>query len=195
MSGRWDQGHVFRRVLILIEKLGVETLFGEREDGFLETVLELVLHRLLLFIKRVTEPIVGHWVPAIKTIDLVQSDNEGSLSVTEQPNRLQSLRFQAVHDIDDENGDVTERRATGTQVGEGLVPWGIDNEQTRGLELHLVLRVNHSGLLSDCFDREVCSTDLLGDTTRFTFLNIGLTNLIQKLSLSGIDVTENTTDR
>ena len=35
-----------------------------------------------------------------------------------------------VHEIYDEDGDVTEGRSSITQVGEGLVAWCVDDEQT-----------------------------------------------------------------
>lgn len=100
-----------------------------------------------------------------------------------------------MHDIDNQNGNVTERRTTGSEVRERLVTRCIDNQETGDLELELAIRVDDGRLLSDGLDREVCSTDLLCDTTGFAFLDVGLSNLVQKFRLSGIDVTQNTANR
>jgi hypothetical protein len=99
-----------------------------------------------------------------------------------------------VHDIDDQNGNVTERRTTGTQVGEGLVTRCIDDQETGHLELEAAVAVDHGRLLLDGVYREVGSTDLLGNTTSFALLDVGLSNLVEQLRLSGIDVTQNTAD-
>ena len=37
--------------------------------------------------------------------------------------------------------------------------------------------VEDSSLLLDRIDGEICRTDLLGNTSRFSFLNVGLTDL------------------
>jgi hypothetical protein len=42
--------------------------------------------------------------------------------------------------------------------------------------------VHNLGLLLDSRDREVSSTNLLGDTSSFTLLNVSLTNLIDGAS-------------
>ena len=70
--------------------------------------------------------------------------------------------------------------------------WCVDDKETGNLELERTVLVDDSGLLADGIDREVCRTNLLRDTTGFTLLNIGLTNLVKELGLSSIDVTENT---
>lgn len=71
----------------------------------------------------------------------------------------------------------------------------VDDEQTRGLKLHLALGVHDRSLRLDCFGREVSCTNLLSDTSGFSLLDIGLTDLVQKFRFTGIDVSENTADR
>ena len=39
------------------------------------------------------------------------------------------------HDVNDQNGNVAEGRTTRTEVGEGLVPWSVNDEQAGNLDL------------------------------------------------------------
>ena len=192
VGGGGDQGDVFGHGLVLVEKLRVETLLGESELGLVETVLELVLDSLVLESQRLLEAVVLDLLPAVKTIDLVESDDEGGLPVTEELHGLESLGLETVHDIDNQDGDVAKRRTTRTQVGERLVTGGIDDEETGNLELELAVAVDNSRLLLDGLNGEVSGTNLLSDTTGFAFLDVGLTNLVEQLRLTGIDVTKNT---
>lgn len=43
---------------------------------------------------------------------LIQCNDEGSLLLQQQFKRFNGLRFEAMHDVDYENGDIAERRAT-----------------------------------------------------------------------------------
>ena len=81
------------------------------------------------------------------------------------------------HDIDDKDSNVTERATTSTQVCERFVTGGIDDQETRNLVFLLAILVHNSSLLFDSLGREVSSTNLLCDTTGFTLLDIGLTDL------------------
>jgi hypothetical protein len=45
----------------------------------------------------------------------------------------------AYRNIDNENGNVTQGTASGSQVGERLVTGGIDDEETRYLEVERVV--------------------------------------------------------
>jgi hypothetical protein len=99
----------------------------------------------------------------------------------------------AYHDVDNKDGDVTERTSTGTEVGEGLVTRRVDDQQTRDVVLevtilHIALGhitrntiptnlVEHQGLLLDGVHGEEGCTDLLGNTARLAFLYVGLANL------------------
>ncbi len=60
---------------------------------------------------------------------LVECDDEGRLAHLEQPNRLDRLLLQPVHQVDDEHRDVAQPAATLAQIREGLVAWGVDDEQ------------------------------------------------------------------
>ena len=50
------------------------------------------------------------------TGDLVERDDEWSLARLEQVDGLYGLGLQAVHDVDDQDGNVTQRRTTAPQV-------------------------------------------------------------------------------
>ena len=98
------------------------------------------------------------------------------------------------HDIDNEDGNVTKRASTGTQVRERLVARCVDDQKTGNLVLLLAILlynersqavcdafirylIQDSGLRLNSFHREIGGTNLLRDTTSFTFLNVCLTNL------------------
>ena len=85
------------------------------------------------------------------------------------------------HDIHDENSDIAQRTATRTQVRERLVSGRVDDQKARNLVFLLPVFVHDGGLCLDRIDREVGSTDLLRNTSRFTFLDIGLTNLSKEI--------------
>ena len=53
----------------------------------------------------------------------------------------------------------------------------IDNKETGDLVLLLAILIEHCSLGLDGLRREVGGTNLLCDTTSFTFLDVGLTNL------------------
>ena len=81
------------------------------------------------------------------------------------------------HDIDDKNGNVTKRATTSSQIRERLVSGSINNEQTRNLVLLTAILVHDGSLGLDGLDGEVRCTNLLGDTSSFTLLDVRLTNL------------------
>jgi hypothetical protein len=54
-------------------------------------------------------------------------------------NECDSLAKIAYRDIDDQDGNVTQGASSRSQVGKGLVPRGIDDEETGDLELEGVV--------------------------------------------------------
>lgn len=165
---------VFREVLVVVVRDGVEPLLGKGDDRLVQAVLELALDRALLLRERLPETAVLHRLPAVQSIDLVEGDDERRLALAEETDRLERLRFEAVlqgvqtvskerqgpkanaqnethHDVDDKDSNVTQRRSTLTQVGERLVTRRVDNEQTRELVLfEVVLMKNESVTLPPC---------------------------------------------
>ena len=87
---------VFREVLVVVIRDGVETLLGKGDDRLVQTVLELALDRALLLRKSLPETAVLHRLPAVQPIDLVESDDEWRLALAEEADRLERLRFEAV---------------------------------------------------------------------------------------------------
>jgi hypothetical protein len=49
--------------------------------------------------------------------------------------------YDAYSQVDDKNGNVTQRGSTRTQIGERLVAWSVDDEQSWNLDLVAVLLV------------------------------------------------------
>lgn len=112
-GGGWDEGNIASEVLVVIVRHGVETLFGESELSFLQPILKFPLHSALLLGEGTAEVVVGCRLPAIQTIDLwldkhicftaqaantnlVQSDDERCLAVSEKAEGFQSLWFETV---------------------------------------------------------------------------------------------------
>lgn len=60
---------------------------------------------------------------------LVEGDNERGFVSLQQTDRFDGLWFESVHYIDDEDGQVATGRTPGTEVGERLVPGGVDDQE------------------------------------------------------------------
>ena len=56
----------------------------------------------------------------------------------EQVDRLDGLWFESMHDVYDQDGDITEGRAARTQIAERLVARSVYDEQPRNLQLLLL---------------------------------------------------------
>ena len=67
----------------------------------------------------------------------VRDRAEGTFAIRIGPQRR--LDFRAHSDVDDQDGDVTQRTSTGSQIGERLVTRSIDDEQTRYLEVEFTV--------------------------------------------------------
>lgn len=67
--------------------------------------------------------------------------------------------------------------------------WGIDDEQTGDIYFHFEETLAFVDLFNKFFLREESGTDLLGNTSCFSLLDISMSDLIEKSGLSGIDVT------
>lgn len=91
-----DDGDITREVLVVVVEAGVQTLLGEGNDDLLGHVLELALDGPLLRGERAAEVVVGYGLPAVDTVDLVESNDERRLPVPEQTQRLQSLWLKTV---------------------------------------------------------------------------------------------------
>ena len=76
--------------------------------------------------------------PRIEPINLVEGDAEWSSLVLEHPEGLEGLWLHTVHNIDNQHGQITKGRTTGSEVAEGLVTWCVDDEETWKLEVELI---------------------------------------------------------
>lgn len=71
----------------------------------------------------------------------------------------------------------------------------VNDKVSGNLEIELQAAFHTLEVLQDCTLREIGSTDLLGDTTGFTCLNIGATQLIKDECLSSIDMAKDAKNR
>lgn len=115
-------------------------------------------------------------------IDLVDRDddrNAGCLSVVDSLNRL---GHDAVIGSDHEDRDVGDLGTTGTHGREGLVTGGIDKGDRAG-----------GAVLS--LDRDLVGADVLGDAAVLGVDDVGVTDRVEQLGLTVVDVTHDGDDR
>ena len=110
-------------------------------------------------------------------IDLVQSEDDRHASGLGVVDGLDGLRHHAVISSDNDDGDVGDLGTTGTHSGKGFV--------TR--------RIQEGDLLT-ALGGHLVGTDVLGDTTRLTGHHVGVTNVVQELGLTMVDVTHDSDD-
>ena len=138
------QGNIASGVGVVPVERDVEALLvqGQGRGGHL--LVELRPDVVLLRLQRSPDRAVRERLPVEEAVDLVERDDERRLPAFQQIDRLDRLRLVAVHQVDDEDGDIAEARAARAQVGEGLVARGVDDEQAReaqverGAEVDLV---------------------------------------------------------
>ena len=126
---------------------------------------------------------------------LVESDNKWRLLLSQQSNRFDRLRLEAVHEIDHQNGNVTERRAARAQIRKRLVARRVDHEQARHTDLGQLLLCVAALLLGsrsvgqrlclhlERFQRKIGGTNLLRNATRLATLHIGASDAIEQFGL------------
>ena len=149
---------------------------------------------LLLLLQTLVRRVVVFRFPVVRTIDFVQSHHEGDFLFGQQFQRLKGLVLKAMLKIDNQDGDVAETGASRSEVAETFVPRSVDNEQSRnvdisGEEIFAFVHFKHKLLFG-----EESGSYLLCDASSLTFLNIGLSDLVQKSSFSSIDMTQDAAD-
>lgn len=72
--------------------------------------------------------------PLVNSVDFVERDHERNLLLLEHVDRLDGLRLEAVHDVDDQDGDVAEGRSTVSKVREGFVAGRVDDQKAWKLD-------------------------------------------------------------
>ena len=83
-----------------------------------------------------------------------------------------------MHDVNDQNSDITQTGTSGSQVGEGLMAWSIDYEEARYLVLYWESVVHFLIQTVAILFGKVCGTNLLGDTSSLSSLNVSLSQLV-----------------
>ena len=73
--------------------------------------------------------------------------------------------------------------------------WCIDNKESRKLEFQFFIVCNVVEMILKIFRWEVCSTNLLSDTTCLSSLNFRLPQFVKYKCLSSVYVTHDTHDR
>ena len=131
----------------------------------------------------------------LKPVDFVESHDKGRLFGFQQVDGLDGLRFEAVHDIDDEDSDIAQRRAPGAEIAERFVAGSVDDEQTGDLQRQVVEFGHHFGLFFDGVDGDVGGADLLGDSTGLAVLDVGPSQFVQNLRLARVDVAQDANHR
>lgn len=79
-------------------------------------------------------------------------------------------------------------KSSALSYGEGFVSVSMDN--IIGCRLYYL--IDNGSFLFDGIHREVSSTNLLGDTSSFTSLNICLADFVEKFCFPSVDVSKNT---
>ena len=114
MSRCWTNRHIACHVRVLEEEFRVESLFLELATNKIPSVLEFLLDGFLLQRKALLESVVVNPGPAEQTIDFVERNDERCLPVSKQSHGFNCLRLKTVHNIDNQDRDVTKRRTSGT---------------------------------------------------------------------------------
>lgn len=128
-------------------------------------------------------------------VNLVESDHERGLFVFENIDGLDGLRLETVHNVDDQNGNVAQRRATRSQRLERLVTGRVDDEQTGYAQLLLVDVTTHFRALGNCLERHVGGAYLLRDAARLVLLYSRASQIVEYLGLARVYVTQHAYDR
>mmetsp|Transcript_36197 Transcript_36197/g.87602 ORF Transcript_36197/g.87602 Transcript_36197/m.87602 type:complete len:763 (+) Transcript_36197:174-2462(+) len=173
----------------------VDSLFLQLNLGISGSTSEFGNGSLLLFLQCIPNGCILASLPSITTIHLVEGNYKGNPTLAKHGQRFNRLLFQTVHQIDHQNGNIAQRGTTGTKVGERLVTWCINDEHTRNLKVKLFGFIEFGGLGLQSLLFKKGGTNLLCNTSSFSLLDIGLSNLIQQFGLSSIDVTHNDDNR
>ena len=80
---------------------------SEFQHDVLHAFVEFIPRIFLLFFQRVDDVGVRVGFPLEQAVDLVQGDHKRCFTFFEQLDGLQRLRLQPVHDVHDQDGDIT----------------------------------------------------------------------------------------
>lgn len=74
---------------------------------------------------------------SIIPIYFIKGYNEWTFFLLQQINRFDSLLFQPVHNIHDQNGNIAKGRTSIPKIREGLVTGGVDDKQSWDFKIHI----------------------------------------------------------
>ena len=93
-----------------------------------------------------------------------------------------------MHNINDQDGNVTKTAAPGPKRFEGLVARRVDNEEARYFEQVMENVAGHSGSLDDRLQRHIRGADLLRDAAGLVVLHFGAAQIVEDLCFARVDV-------
>mmetsp|Transcript_1144 Transcript_1144/g.2702 ORF Transcript_1144/g.2702 Transcript_1144/m.2702 type:complete len:785 (+) Transcript_1144:521-2875(+) len=175
-------------------QVGIDSLLLELNLGIKRTAAEFADRSFLLLFQRFPDGRVLASLPSVTSIHLVQGHHERHTLLHEHVQTFDRLLLQSVHEIDHEDGNIAQGGSAGSQVGEGLVTWRVNNEHSRNLHIELLDFVQASSLGFQRLLLEEGRSDLLRDTAGLPLLNVRLSDFVQQLRLSRIDVAHDNDD-
>mmetsp|Transcript_35906 Transcript_35906/g.56013 ORF Transcript_35906/g.56013 Transcript_35906/m.56013 type:complete len:211 (-) Transcript_35906:97-729(-) len=99
-------------VLVFIKDTGIQALLRELGNSKMVPLVKLALDSIILHFQSFLNRQLRMGLPSVQSVNLVQGDNKWGFSLLQQSNALNSLRFQSVHDINNEDSHITKRRST-----------------------------------------------------------------------------------
>ena len=121
--------YVLSKVSNFIVAFEVESMLGKLPDRLPIAILKQRSNILSLSAERFDKRAPSLAAPAVKAVDFVAGDHERRSCLLEDVERLDRLRLQAFHDVDNQDGDVSHRTAAISQRSEGMVAWSVDEQQ------------------------------------------------------------------
>jgi hypothetical protein len=126
------------------------------------------------------------------TIDLGCGNNKRGLAGAEDLERFDSLRLESLVDIYDKDRHISERAATGTQRGECMVSWCINEKQTGDVYRNFSHRPAQS---ADCIDGNYRCTYVLGNSANLRAHNRRSTYPVKERGLAMIHMPHDADNR
>ena len=98
-----------------------------------------------------------------------------------------------MHQVHHQNGEIAQIRPPRPQIGEGLMPRGVNDLETRNLQALIKLYIRHlSHILRQFVLRKVSRPNLLSNAPSLPSLHIRMPQLIQNQRLARIHMPQNT---
>jgi len=175
----WSRDKIYEiHVRVCCVQACIHTFICELKNGVINSLFELFLNILGLRGNRSSVVVVFPSLPAVHSINLIQRDYKWNFTLQNHVQRLNSLVFKSMHDINHENCKIAQRRPSGSEILEWLMAWGVDDENSWDVYTETYVITQFVYLLLESFLWEEGGSDLLSDTTCFSQLNICVSNFI-----------------